>query len=62
MRKPVSVSVSSAVDGETTFFLDTVLVLCDDGTIWASRRKDGGNFRLWEQLPEIPQDESNPRV
>jgi hypothetical protein len=48
VRKPISVSMTEDSEGHSY-----IVVVCDDGTMWANWTGKG-----WERLQDIPQDES----
>lgn len=51
-RKPIQVSTAMAQAG--SFFARTVVVICDDGSIWRMTDSEDGIDR-WVQLPRLPE-------
>lgn len=57
-RKPIQVAVSAAISPSDDT-LETIVVLCDDGTLWRDdvMLKDGYQHPCWTRLPDIPQED-----
>lgn len=51
MRKPIQIAMTSPEIGES--WVDTIVALCDDGTIWTYQH--GSEPSVWLQLPSVPQ-------
>lgn len=52
MRKPISVSMTTTVID--TAAVDSIVVVCDDGSMFHLER-DGRTQDIWHRLPDVPQ-------